>query len=135
LNRSRDFRADEITVNQTKKDPKFKAITEVELVDVHGGDFVEGMTIRYNSDKREEKIPAAGIFVEVGQIPSSSFVKDFVTLTPGGQIVIDPWNQATNVPGVWAAGDVTNVLYHQNNIAAGDAVRALEDIYIFLKAK
>ena len=132
LNRSGSFRADEITVNQTLKDPKFKAITEMELVDVHGGDFVEGMTIRHNADKREEKISAAGIFIEVGQIPNSHFVKDFVALTPGGQIVIDPWNQATNVPGVWAAGDVTNVLYHQNNIAAGDAVRALEDIYIWL---
>ncbi len=132
LNRSAAFRADEITVAQTLKDPKFKALTEIELVDVHGGDFVEGMTIRYNADKREEKIPAAGIFVEVGQIPNSSYVKDIVALDAGGQIKIDPRTQTTSVPGIWAAGDVTDVLYHQNNIAAGDAVRALEDIYIWL---
>lgn len=132
INRSATFRADEITVAQTMKDPKFKAITEVELVDVHGGDFVEGMTIRHTADKREEKIAVSGIFVEVGQIPNSSYVKDIVATDPGGQIKIDPRTQATNVTGIWAAGDVTDVLYHQNNIAAGDAVRALEDIYIWL---
>ena len=147
LNRSATFRADEITVAQTLKDPKFKAITEIELVDVYGGDFVEGMTIRYNNDKqaksgeagspgasalREEKIAGKGIFVEVGQIPNSGYVKDLITVDPGGQIKIDPRTQATSVPGIWAAGDVTDVLYHQNNIAAGDAVRALEDIYIWL---
>jgi len=132
LNRSAKFRADEITVSQTMKDPKFKAITEIELVDVHGEDFASGMTIRRLSDKSEETIPGTGIFVEVGQLPNSGFVKDFVALTDGGQIKIDPRRQATSTIGVWAAGDVTDVLYHQNNIAAGDAVRALEDIYIWL---
>ena len=132
LNRSAKFRADEITVAQTLKDPKFRAITEIEFVDVYGTDFVDGMTIRYTADKREEKIEGKGIFVEVGQIPNSGYVKDFVDQDPGGQIKIDPRTQATSHVGVWAAGDVTDVLYHQNNIAAGDAVRALEDIYIWL---
>ncbi len=131
LNRSASFRADEITVAATTKNPKFKALTEVELVDVYGGDFVDGMSIKHK-DGTIEKIPAKGIFVEVGQIPNSYYVKDLVATTPTGQIVIDPRTQATNVPGIWAAGDVTDVLYHQNNIAAGDAVRALEDLYIWL---
>lgn len=131
LNRSAQFRADEITVAATKKHPNFKALTEVTLVDVYGGDFVDGMTIRHK-DGTEEKIPAKGIFVEVGQIPSSGFAKDLVDMTNVGQIIIDPRTQATSLEGVWAAGDVTDVLYHQNNIAAGDAVRALEDIHIWL---
>ena len=132
INRSDTFRADEITVAQTLKDPKFKAITNAELVNVYGTDFVEGMTIKHTKDGSEEKIQAKGVFVEIGQLPNSDFVKDFVARTPAGQIIIDPRTQATNVPGVWAAGDVTDVLYHQNNIAVGDAVRALEDIYIWL---
>jgi alkyl hydroperoxide reductase subunit F len=132
INRSDKFRADEITVSQTMKDSKFRAIQNVELVDVYGGDFVKGMTIKHLDTGTEEKITGKGIFVEIGQLPNSDFVKDFVTCTPGGQIVIDPRTQATNIPGVWAAGDVTDVLYHQNNIAVGDAVRALEDIYIWL---
>ena len=131
VNRSATFRADEVTVAQTKKDPKFKIVTEVDLVSVYGGNFVEGMSVKY-ADGHEEKIPAKGIFVEIGQLPNSDFVREFLTVTLGGQIKIDPHTQATSVPGVWAAGDVTDMLYHQNNIAAGDAVRALEDIYIWL---
>ena len=42
-------------------------------------------------------------------------------------------NQKTEVPGIWAAGDCTDVLYHQNNIAVGDAVKAIEDIYIWIQ--
>jgi thioredoxin reductase (NADPH) len=51
------------------------------------------------------------------------------------RIKTDPRNQHTSVEGVWAAGDCTDELYHQNNIAAGDGVKALEDIYLFLKGK
>jgi len=62
-------------------------------------------------------------------------VKGIVPLDEIGRVKIDAWNQKTETPGIWAAGDCTNVLYHQNNIAAGDAVRALEDIYLALHAR
>jgi len=52
-----------------------------------------------------------------------------------GRIKVDPKNQRASSLGVWAAGDCSDGLYHQNNIAAGDAVKALEDIYYFLKAR
>ena len=52
-----------------------------------------------------------------------------------GRVKIDAWSQKTQTKGIWAAGDCTNVLYHQNNIAAGDAVRALEDIYLAIHAR
>jgi alkyl hydroperoxide reductase subunit F len=68
-------------------------------------------------------------------LPNTDYVKDLVELDDYGRVKIDPWTQQTSVPGVWAAGDCTNVHYHQNNIAAGDAVRALEDIYVNLKTK
>jgi alkyl hydroperoxide reductase subunit F len=48
------------------------------------------------------------------------------------RIKIDPKNQRSSLEGIWAAGDCTDVLYHQNNIATGDAVKALEDIYLEL---
>ena len=71
-----------------------------------------------------------GIFVEIGLLPNTSFVKDIVELDAYGKIIVDPRTQRTKTAGVWAAGDCTDGLYHQNNIAAGDAVKALEDIYI-----
>jgi alkyl hydroperoxide reductase subunit F len=77
----------------------------------------------------------SGIFVEIGMLPNTDFVKDVVTLDEYGRITIDPWTQKTGTPGIWAAGDCTNVRYHQNNISAGDGVRALEDIYVTLRAR
>ena len=68
-------------------------------------------------------------------LPNTSYLEGVVPLDEYGRVVIDPWTQKTSVPGIWAAGDCTNVLYHQNNIAAGDAVRALEDIYVTLRAR
>jgi len=56
-------------------------------------------------------------------------VKDVAELDAFDKIIVDPRTQRTKTPGVWAAGDCTDGLYHQNNIAAGDAVKALEDIY------
>ena len=56
-------------------------------------------------------------------------------MTKYRQIITDPRTQRTSLDGVWAAGDCTDGLYHQNNIAAGDAVKALEDIFIYLHAK
>ena len=80
-------------------------------------------------------LAATGIFVEIGMLPNTSYLGDVVTVDALNRVVIDPWTQKTQTPGIWAAGDCTNVLYHQNNIAAGDAVRALEDIYVTLKTK
>ena len=131
LNRGATFRADEITVAQTMKDPKFHALLNVDLVNVFGGDFVDGVTVRHG-DGMEQKLSVKAVFVEIGQIPNSGFAKDLLAINPYGSIVIDPRTQATSREGIWAAGDVTDVLYHQNNIAAGDAVRALEDIYLWL---
>ena len=62
-------------------------------------------------------------------------VADVVERDEYNRVVIDPWTQQTKTPGIWAAGDCTNVRYHQNNISAGDAVKALEDIYVTLKTK
>ena len=80
----------------------------------------------------QKELKTAGVFVEIGLVPTTWFVKDLVKLTENGAVVVDPRTQSTNLPGIWAAGDCTDGLYHQNNIAAGDAVKALENIYQYL---
>ena len=69
-----------------------------------------------------------------GLIPTTGFAEHLLKLNQTGQIPVNPKTQRTEVEGIWAAGDSTDGLYHQNNIAAGDAVKALEDIYLFLHA-
>jgi alkyl hydroperoxide reductase subunit F len=134
LNRSNTFRADEITVEKVLSNPKMKAIKNVDILEITGDKFVNGLIYK-DGDGKEVKLDVAGIFVEVGQIPNTDFAKGLVPLDEINRVKIDAWNQKTEIPGIWAAGDCTNVLYHQNNIAAGDAVRALEDIYLWLNTK
>ncbi len=135
LHRSETFRADEVTVEKVSKNPKFKAIKNVDILEIKGEKFVEGIVYKDKNTGIETELPVSGIFVEIGQIPNTSFAKDILPLDEIGRIKIDPMTQKTEVSGIWAAGDCTNVLYHQNNIAAGDAVRALEDIYLAIHTK
>ena len=125
-------RADAITVEKLKQNEKFKLIINAVPKKVEGSVFVESFT--YEDATGEVTIPVSAIFVEIGQIPATSFVEGLVDMTPTKNIVINPRTQETSVKGIWSAGDCTDVLYHQNNIAAGDAVRALEDIYLHLRA-
>ena len=135
INRSDTFRADEITVEKILKNPKMKAIKNVDILEITGDKFVDGIIIKDKITGEEKKLNVSGIFVEIGGIPNTDFAKEIVPLDEMGRIKIDPWTQKTEIPGVWAAGDCTNILYHQNNIAAGDAIKALEDIYLYLHTK
>ncbi len=135
LHRSDSFRADEITVEKVLENPKMKVIKNVDILEIKGDKFVEGIIYRDKTASKEIELKVSGIFVEIGQIPNTNFAKDIVPLDKYGRIKIDAWNQKTDIPGIWAAGDCTNILYHQNNIAAGDAIRALEDIYLYIHTK
>jgi alkyl hydroperoxide reductase subunit F len=124
------FRADELTVEKVVKNPKIKAITNSEILAVEGEKFVSGL--HYKDAEGEHKLPVAGIFVEIGLVPNTDWLGDIVKKNEVNQVVADPYTQKTSNPRVWAAGDCTDGKYHQNNIAAGDAVKALEDLYLFV---
>lgn len=127
------FLADEITVEKLAKNEKFKAITNVEITEVLGDAFVTGIKYKNRTTNEEIELPTGGVFVEIGMIPNTAMVKDLVDLDERNMIKVDPYTQRTSVEGIWAAGDCTDGLYHQNNIAAGDAVKAIEDMYGYLR--
>lgn len=135
VQRSDSFRADPVTVEKVLSHPNMKSLLNTEIIDVVGDNFVTGLNVKDTVSGEETTLPVTGIFVEIGMIPNTDYLKDVVALDKYGRIKIDPWTQKTETVGIWAAGDCTNILYHQNNIAAGDAVRALEDIYLALKAR
>lgn len=134
LSRS-EFKADPITVKKVLENPKVKAVINAEPVEVKGEKFVKSLIYRDKNTGEQYEIPAGGIFVEIGMVPSTEYAKDVLPLDESGRVVVNPKNQQTAVPGIWAAGDCTDELYHQNNIAAGDGVKALEDIYMHLRAR
>jgi alkyl hydroperoxide reductase subunit F len=132
IHRSDEFRADPVTVEKVLANPKTKAVKNAELTKIEGEAFLKSVTYKDKTTGEETTLPVTGLFVEIGLIPSTELAKGVVEMNEYNQILVDPRTQATNVPGIWAAGDCTDGLYHQNNIASGDAVKALEDIYIHL---
>ena len=135
LNRSDEFKADPVTVKKVLSNPKMHALLGAVPVEVKGGKFASSLSYKDKDSGEVKDLSVTGIFVEIGSIPATAFAKDVATVDAFGRIVVDPKTQATSTPGVWAAGDCTDGLYHQNNIAAGDAIKALEDIYVYLHAK
>ena len=127
------FKADAQTVEKVLAHPNMKSILNAETQEIVGEKFVKGL--KYKDAKGDlHELSVGGIFVEIGLIPTTFFVADLVELNQYKQIVTDPRTQRSSTAGIWAAGDSTDALFHQNNIAAGDAVRALEDIYLSLRA-
>lgn len=132
IHRHKEFKADPVTVDAILKHPHMHTLTNSEPVEVKGDSFVTGLVVRNKETDETTELPVSGIFVEAGILPNTDFAKDLVALDRTQRIVISPKNQRTSIEGVWAAGDCTDELYHQNNIAAGDAVKALEDLYHWL---
>ncbi len=128
------LKGDKITVEKLSSNPKFKTICKSEPSEITGDKFVSGMKVKNRDTGEEISLAVTGVFVEIGVIPSTDFATGLVDMDEVKRIKIDARNQHTSVDGIWAAGDCTDELYHQNNIAAGDAVKALEDIYQYLMA-
>lgn len=136
-----EFKADPVTMEKVLANPKMKSVTYAEPVQIKGDilpagkvGFVKSLVYQKTApfvDKIE--IKTDGIFVEIGHTPSTSFVDGLVKMDEFKRIKIDHQTQRSSVNGIWAAGDCTDTLYHQNNIAVGDAVKALENIYLELQ--
>ncbi len=135
IHRGERFSADPSTVEMVTKHPNMKALTNAMPTEITGEKFVTGIVYEDKISKEKKTLPVQEVFVEIGMLPSTSFVEGLVELDSIKRVVVNPKDQRTSVSGIWAAGDCTNGPYHQNNIAAGDAVKALEDIYVYLKTK
>ena len=135
LHRSDLFRADPVTVEKVLANPKMKAIKNALTLEVKGDKMVTAIVYKDKNTDETRELAVQGIFVEIGLVPTTGYIKDLVELDEYSRVVVDARTQQTSIPGIWAAGDCTNELYHQNNIAAGDAVKAIEDIYNHLHAR
>lgn len=134
LHRSEQYKADEITVEKVLAHPHMTGLLHAEPTEVTGDGFVTGLKYRDKNTGKEKELAVQGVFVEIGQIPNTQFLEGVVDFDEYKRIKVDPRTQRSSVVGIWAAGDVTDGLYHQNNIAAGDAVKAIENLYLYLKA-
>ncbi len=128
------FRADSITIEKALHNPRMKALKNVSLTEVRGENKVESV-IYSSGEGSKQELSVGGVFVEIGSIPNTDFLHGKIDLNNNKEIVTDSKTQRTSIDGIWAAGDATDGLYRQNNISMGDAVKALEDIYLWLHKK
>jgi len=133
IHRHKDFKADPVTIKKAIAHPNMRVVTHAEPTEVKGEQFVTGLSYTDKESGETKEIPVSGIFVETGVMPNTDFVKGLVDFDEVERIVADPRSQRTSVEGIWAAGDCTDELYHQNNIAAGDGTKAVEDLYLWVK--
>lgn len=132
LHRGSELKGDPVTQEEVRANLKVTVIFNAEAQEVLGTEFVSGL--RYKDAKTDEvkDLAVDGVFVEIGAVPNSELVKDLVELNQFGEVVIDHRTSATSKPGVFAAGDVTDELYKQNNISVGDGVTAALSAYGYL---
>lgn len=122
-------RGDAVTLDKIKEDPKVKIFYNATTTEILGDTFVKGITYTDTKANTQNELAAEGVFVEIGAIPNSNFVEGLVEVNEIKEIIADPKTQRTSHPRIWAVGDVSDVLYKQNNISAGDAILAVLNIY------
>lgn len=130
VNLNADFQGDEVRKDRVKESEKIEVITEAETTEFSGEQFIKNLKYKTKAGEIKE-LAVDGVFIEIGWEPSAEFVKDLVSLNQLGEIVIDKENK-TNVPGIFAAGDVTDVLEKQIIIAAGEGAKAALNAWKYL---
>ena len=122
VHRRDSLRAEKILQDRLFKHPKVEILWDSELADVVGDENPLGVTgarIRNRNTGEETMIPVHGIFIAIGHAPSTELFVDKVDMKDNGYILTSPDSTATNIPGVFAAGDVTDETYRQAVTAAG----------------
>lgn len=135
VHRRNSFRAEKILQKRLFANPKVKVIWNATLDEIVGTESpkaVTGANLRDIVSGEVTHIHADGIFIAIGHEPATALFKDQVEMTPNGYIVTAPKSAATNVPGVFAAGDVTDDIYRQAVTAAGMGCMAALDAERYL---
>jgi len=125
--------ADEIEQEKARKSGKIEVILRVKTLGIKGKDKVEALIYQDLESGQERELAVQGVFIQVGYLPAADFLKDLIDLTEAGEVIVDPLTGATKTPGLYAAGDVTDVKYKQIIVAAGEGTKAVLSAYSFLQ--
>lgn len=124
------LRADPILIEQVEKNPKIEMIYNAEVAKILGTKFVEKIIL-----KDGKEMPMEGVFVEIGGVPSTELAKEIGVKLDKSNFIITDANMQTNIPTVFAAGDITNTPLPQIVTACGDGARAAYSAFDYLKNK
>lgn len=133
LHRNAELKADASTVEEIKRHANVEILLNAETQEITGDAFVTGLRYKDKETGVERTLAVQGVFVEVGSVPNSEIAKGLVAIDAYGQVTVDSKHASTSEPGIFAAGDVTDDPYKQNNISAGDAVKAALAAYAYVR--
>ena len=133
--RKEAMRASKVMQDRVLNTPNIKVYFNSETDEILGEKKVEGVRILNTKTKALQEIPVSAFFVAIGHQPNSSIFKDFITMDETGYILTEPGTTKTNVPGVFASGDVQDKNYRQAVTAAGSGCMAALDAERYLTAK
>jgi alkyl hydroperoxide reductase subunit F len=118
------LRADEVLQRKLRSLPNVRVIVSAQTTAVHGsGGKVNGLSYTDRGTGETHRLEVAGVFVQIGLLPNTDWLRGAVALSPRGEIEVDARGQ-TSLPGVFAAGDATTVPYKQIVIAMGEGSKA-----------
>ena len=135
IHRRDELRSEKILENRLMKNPKIEPLWFHELVEVVGTDAplgVESVRVKHVKTGEITEIPCKGVFIAIGHAPASELVKDTLDTHMGGYVKVNPGGTQTSVPGVFAAGDLTDHIYRQAVTSAGMGCMAALDAERFL---
>ncbi|MDO5632675.1 MAG: thioredoxin-disulfide reductase [Paracoccus sp. (in: a-proteobacteria)] len=130
VHRRDSLRAEKILQQRLLNNPKVQVIWDHELDEVLGDDTPLGVTsarLRSVKDGSVQDVAVAGVFIAIGHAPASELVKDQLELHNGGYVKVEPGSTRTSIPGVFAAGDLTDHVYRQAVTSAGMGCMAALD--------
>ena len=132
IHRRDQLRASKIMVERAKANPKIEFLFNTEVIDVLGEDKVTGLKLRNVLTGEESSSDFTGLFVAIGHLPRSELVVGQVKTNPEGYVLVDSGSTRTNLPGVFASGDLVDFTYRQAITAAGSGCQAALDAERFL---
>jgi alkyl hydroperoxide reductase subunit F len=124
--------SDQVLSNQLKDAKNLAVFLEHQTVAIKGQELVEGIVIKDLKNGKEQELEVGGIFIEIGLVPNSDAVKELVELNKWSEVTVTPRNE-TSVPGLYAAGDVTDVPEKQIIVAAGEGAKAALQAHHYLQ--
>jgi thioredoxin reductase (NADPH) len=124
IHRRDQFRASKVMVDRVLSHPKVRVLWNKKVVEILGYEYLTGVRLEDTVTGAQSTLELSGLFVAIGHAPNTAFLNDQLELTPHGYIKTKPWRTATNVPGVFAAGDVMDDYYRQAITAAGTGCMA-----------
>ncbi|MCI4663870.1 MAG: thioredoxin-disulfide reductase [Neomegalonema sp.] len=137
IHRRNSLRSEKILQKRLFANPKVEVLWDHAVDEVLGDDNPRGVTavrVKHVESGDSKEIPVHGVFVAIGHAPASELVKDQLELHHGGYVKVTPGSTATSIPGVFAAGDVTDHVYRQAVTSAGMGCMAALDVERFLAA-